>query len=291
MKNTANRFNIILPLLRSRKATIPLAALLLFGLAGGVRAQGMTFTYQGRVLDNGTNFTGTGQFKFALVTSTNSSHQATATANLTGSFVTSYNLTYGGSGYVTAPAVHVTGGGGSGATATATISGGVVAAIHPGNAGSGYSSPPTVTIDPPPDNTVYVTYWSNDGTSTAGSEPVAGVPLPVNNGLFTVALGDATLTNMQAISASVFTQPNLQLRIWFNDGVSGSAALSPVQNLTAAPYAVMAHSASNLLGTLPAGQLSGTVGNSQLASSSITVTRLPMGCCKTLRSPSPLAAA
>jgi len=30
-------------------------------------AQNTVFTYQGRVLDNGTNFTGIGQFKFALV--------------------------------------------------------------------------------------------------------------------------------------------------------------------------------------------------------------------------------
>ncbi|HVM48543.1 MAG TPA: hypothetical protein VMU04_10980 [Candidatus Acidoferrum sp.] len=38
------------------------------------------------------------------------------------------------------------------------------------------------------------------------------------------------------------------------------------------PYAVMANSASNLLATLPATQLSGTVGNAQLANSSVTVT-------------------
>ena len=62
----------------------------------------------------------------------------------------------------------------------------------------------------------------------------------VTNGLFTVVLGDTTLANMTAISASLFTQPNLQLRIWFNDGVNGFAALSPVQNLTPAPYAVFA---------------------------------------------------
>jgi hypothetical protein len=36
-----------------------------------LRAQSTAFTYQGRVMDNGTNFSGAGQFKFALVTSTN----------------------------------------------------------------------------------------------------------------------------------------------------------------------------------------------------------------------------
>ena len=37
------------------------------------------------------------------------------------------------------------------------------------------------------------------------------------------------------------------------------------------PYAIMANAASNLMGTLPAAQLIGTVGNSQLASNSVTV--------------------
>jgi hypothetical protein len=46
-----------------------------------VFAQGTMFTYQGRVLDNGTNFTGGGQFEFALVTSSNTSATATATAS------------------------------------------------------------------------------------------------------------------------------------------------------------------------------------------------------------------
>jgi hypothetical protein len=51
---------------------------------------------------------------------------------------------------------------------------------------------------------------------------------------------------MTSINASLFTQPNLQLRIWFNDGVNGFAALSPVQNLTPAPYAIHAINADNL---------------------------------------------
>src|SRR5260370_36141138 len=73
-----------------------------------VLAQGTAFTYQGRVTDNGTNFSGAGQFKFALVTSTNTSRLATATANVNGGFVTSYNVADGGSGYSTPPTVTVT---------------------------------------------------------------------------------------------------------------------------------------------------------------------------------------
>ncbi len=49
------------------------------------------------------------------------------------------------------------------------------------------------------------TYWSNDGSSTAGSQPTAAVALAVTKGLYSVQLGDTALTNMCAIPASVFT--------------------------------------------------------------------------------------
>jgi len=207
----------------------------------------------------GTDFTGNGQFKFALVTGTNQNHGATATANLSGSFVVSYNVTFGGNGYVSAPVVTISGGGGSGATAHATISGGVVTAVVPDSAGSGYTSAPTVTIAAPPSVISFTTFWSNDGTSVAGSEPSAAVGVPVSGGLFTVLLGDSGLINMASIDASIFLRPNLQLRIWFNDGVSGFAALDPPQSLTPALYAVVAGALSGLVSSA---NLGGTYGNS-----------------------------
>src|SRR6267142_967688 len=210
-----------------------------------LRAEQTTITYQGRVTANGTNFNGQGLFKFALVISTNTSSQAYAYAQLTGTFVTSCIVDNGGSGYTTPPAVTFSGGGGSGATATVT--GGSVTAIIVNNAGSGYTNAPDVFIDPPPPNYTYVTYWSNDGSSTDGSEPAAAVSVGVTNGLFTVGLGDYNLPNMAEIGASLFNQPNLQLRIWFNDGVHGSTALSPVQNLTPTPYAVVASSLAGVV--------------------------------------------
>ncbi|MGH7972092.1 MAG: hypothetical protein ACREIC_25545, partial [Limisphaerales bacterium] len=220
----------------------PVALALLFTLNlqfSNAFAQGTSFTYQGRVMDNGTNFTGAGQFKFALVTSTNGNHSAMATANTpSGGYITGYTVTSGGNGYVTAPTVTVFGGGGSGAAATAHLTGDAVTSLSVVNPGNGnYTSAPTVTIAPPPPNISYRTYWSNDGTSANGSEPSAAVNVTVNNGLFTVVLGDTTQPNMAAIDASLFNQPNLQLRIWFNDGVNGFAALSPVQNVTPTPYA------------------------------------------------------
>jgi len=52
----------------------------------------------------------------------------------------------GGSGYVSAPDVIISGGGGSGATALANISNGSVSRITVTNAGSGYTSTPTITL-------------------------------------------------------------------------------------------------------------------------------------------------
>jgi len=252
-----------------------LIALAIFAGINHVAAQNTVFTYQGRVTDNSTNFNGTGEFKFALVTSSNANHTATATAAVTSGFVTSIAVVSGGNGYTATPAIAISGGGGSGATASTSMSGGVVTGVNVLSPGSGYTSTPTVTIAPPPANIAYSTFWSNDGTGigSGSTQPTSAVSAGVTNGLFTVALGDMTLANMTAISASLFTQPNLQLRIWFSDGVNGFAALSPLQNLTPVPYAIQAinaNSASNLLGTIQPTQLDGPLTLAQLPVAIVT---------------------
>ena len=60
------------------------------------------------------------------------------------------NVTAGGSGYVSTPAIHITGGGGTNAVAIANMSGGSVSSISVLNAGFGYTNTPTLRIDPPP---------------------------------------------------------------------------------------------------------------------------------------------
>ena len=79
-------------------------------------------------------------------------------------------------------------------------------------------------------------YWSNDGSSAAGSEPAAAVTLPIAKGLYSVALGDTTLPHMAAIPLSVFRQPDLRLRVWFNDGTNGSHLLTPDSRITPSGY-------------------------------------------------------
>ena len=115
----------------------------------------VTIPYSGRIAVNNTNFTGTGQFKFAIVDDgsvvTSPIRRATATATLNSAKrVIGYTVTDGGLGYTTNPAVTVSGGSGSGATAEATVSNGVVVAVDPVAIGNNYLSVPSVTIDNPP---------------------------------------------------------------------------------------------------------------------------------------------
>jgi hypothetical protein len=84
------------------------------------------------------------------------------------------------------------------------------------------------------------TYWSNDGTSTGGSQPTNSVALAVDKGLYSVLLGNALLQNMTAIPATVFNNPDVRLRIWFNDGTTGFQRLDPDQRIASVGYAMMA---------------------------------------------------
>jgi formylglycine-generating enzyme required for sulfatase activity len=98
------------------------------------------------------------------------------------------------------------------------------------------------------------TYWSNDGTSTAGSQPTAAVMLPVVKGLYSVLLGDTSLTNMAAVPASAFGNDDVRLRVWFNDGTNGSQLLTPDQRIAAVGYAMVAGGLAPGV-TIPASQI------------------------------------
>jgi hypothetical protein len=170
--------------------------------------------YQGRVAVGGVNFDGSGDFKFALVDKgVDANAQATANAVNSSGFITSYNILDGGSGYLVVPTVIISGGGGSGAAAHAVIASGVVTGLAVDSPGSGYTSTPSVLIDPPTAGPTHITYWSNDGSSSAGSEPTAAVSIGVAKGLYSVLLGDATLANMTTVPSSVFTNESVHLRV------------------------------------------------------------------------------
>lgn len=75
--------------------------------------------------------------------------QGAGTAVRTGNTVASVTITDPGAGYLTAPAVSFTGGGGTGATATAVIANGKIVNILVTAAGTGYVTDPTVVIGEP----------------------------------------------------------------------------------------------------------------------------------------------
>ena len=110
------------------------------------------------------------------------------------------------------------------------------------------------------------TYWSNDGTSAAGSPPAAAISLAVARGVFSVNLGDTNVANMtQTIPASAFSTDAVYLRVWFNDGGNGSQLLTPDRRITSVAYALQAATATTVatppgMVLIPAGSF--TMGNS-----------------------------
>jgi hypothetical protein len=134
------------------------------------------------------------------------------------------------------------------------------------------------------------TYWSNDNSSTAGSEPAAAVGIPVSKGLYSILLGDATQAHMTIVPATVFVHGDVHLRVWFSDGVNGFQHLTPDRRIAAVGYALMADSVSDgaittakiadgavtseklAAGVVQTGNLAtGAVGNAQLANSALTI--------------------
>jgi hypothetical protein len=197
--------------------------------------------YQGRVVVGTTNFSGTGQFKFALINGTNSSATAqAAVSGISGGTIQSVVVNVTGNGYTSAPAVTFNDptSQGSGATATATISFGHVSGITVTNGGANYGPSTSVTIANPPSNLNF-TYWSNDGTSANGSQPTNPVSITVSNGLYSVLLGDTSLPSMTAVPETIayYSNADVRLRVWFNDGSHGWQLLSPDQRIASVIYA------------------------------------------------------
>ena len=95
-----------------------------------------------------------------------------------------------------------------------------------------------------------------DGNNLLGGPSITN-GVTVANGLFTVVLD---------FGGGTFTGSNrwLQVEVRTNGG-AGYTVLSPLQLFTPSPYAIMASSASNLLGTVSASQLIGSVPATQLS--------------------------
>ena len=120
----------------------------------------------------------------------------------------------------------------------------------------------------------FTLFNTNTGGATIAG-PATNNGVIVSNGLFTVLIN---------FGSGVFTGASNWLQIGVaTNGVSTFTTLMPRQQLTPTPYAIMANSASNLLGALPAAQLSGTIPLAQLPGavltnneSSVTLTNLTL---------------
>ncbi|MGO8679274.1 MAG: hypothetical protein ACLQVX_25825 [Limisphaerales bacterium] len=116
-----------------------------------------------------------------------------------------------------------------------------------------------------PANGSYDMAFSLFGAGSGGSQvggTLTRTAVGVTNGLFTAALD---------FGAGVFTGANLWLDISVRTNGGGAfSELVPRQPLTPTPYAIMANSASNLLGSLPASQLAGTIALAQMPGAVIT---------------------
>ena len=117
-----------------------------------------------------------------------------------------------------------------------------------------------------------VTYWSNDGSSTAGSQPTAAVTLTVANGLYAVLLGNTELTNMTAIAPAALEYADVRLRVWFNDGTKGFQQISPDQRLAAVPYSIKSQKAlaADALNGLLSGDVTGGQATTTIADATVT---------------------
>lgn len=106
------------------------------------------------------------------------------------------------------------------------------------------------------------TLYDSASENNAVGGPLTNSATAVSNGLFIVTLDFGTGTFNG-------TQRWLEIAVRTN-GAAGFTTLNNLQPITATPYAILANSASNLLGNLPTAQLNGTVSLAQLPVSVVT---------------------
>ena len=117
----------------------------------------------------------------------------------------------------------------------------------------------------------FAIYDSTNGPGTLIAGPLTNAATAVTNGLFTVTMD---------FGGGVFTGPNRCLEIAARtNGAATFTTLAPRQPVLPVPYAIMANSASNLLGTLPAvvaltNQLSAETSRAQSAETAEAAVRM-----------------
>ena len=81
-------------------------------------------------------------------------------------------------------------------------------------------------------------FWSHDGTGDGSTAPQTSLATLAESGLYSLHLGDTALPNMTALPMGIFSNANLQLRVWLSvDGGQTFEQLSPDKHFKAVPYA------------------------------------------------------
>ena len=118
-----------------------------------------------------------------------------------------------------------------------------------------------------------ITYWSNDGSSVNAWEPEKYVSLPVTGGLYSISLGDLSLTNMVPISPTVFTNSAVNIRVWFSNGQTPFQLVFPDQQFISVGYAMTAANVAD--GSVTAAQIAnGAVISSKIASGAVGASQM-----------------
>lgn len=171
------------------------------------------------ISQNATATLAAGQSGSSLVAGT--TNQAQAVATLQTSSVSSIIVPdgAGGSGYLAAPIVKLTGGGGTGATATSQISSaGVVTGINVISAGTGYTSSPTIAFIP---STGVLVEFSSTGSLpspiVAGTAYRLESPINSNTGVYTILNADYSTVNVTGtFSGNFYVNLSKAFAIGFN---------------------------------------------------------------------------
>jgi len=99
------------------------------------------------------------------------------------------------------------------------------------------------------------TLFNTNITGTALAESVTNAATPVSNGLFTATIDFGGSFDGTARWLEIAVRTN---------GTGAFTTLAPRQPLTPAPYAIFAGSASNVLGSIPVTQITGTISTNLL---------------------------